>query len=175
VAIDFREAGSPADEESLNSTEQKIGLALPGGYRGFLAERNGGFLETSGFFDENVVVEELFSAGPTPVRNLDQTEVMYERYAGPGSDQGLPPFLIPAGADPLGNLICVSADDADGGMRTSGTTNSLIRRTVASTLTFGRSWSGCKARRTSSTAPELLPTRSPRGGGRRRFPMATRV
>jgi len=116
VPIDFSEAGPPGDEDSLSSTERKIGLALPGDYRGFLAERNGGFLETSGFFDEHVVVEELFSAGPTPVRNLGQIEVMYERYAGPGSDQGLPPFLIPAGADPLGNLICVSADDADGGL-----------------------------------------------------------
>lgn len=115
MAIDFREAGPAGDEDSLSLTEQEIGLALPADYRGFLAERNGGFLETSGFFDEDVVVEEIFSAGPTPVRNLDRIEVMYERYAGPGSDQGLPPFLIPAGADPLGNLICVSADEADSG------------------------------------------------------------
>jgi hypothetical protein len=113
VAITFRAAGPPAEEGSLRTTEQQIALALPAEYRSFLEERNGGFLEAPGFFDEDVAVEELFSAGPTPVCNLDQIEVMYERYA--GSDQGVPPLLIPAGADALGNLICVSADEADAG------------------------------------------------------------
>lgn len=115
MAIGFRAAGPPADVGGLSATEREIGLALPAEYRSFLQKRNGGFLETSGFFDENTVVEEIFSAGPTSVRNLDQVEVMYGRYAGPESDQGLSPLLIPAGADPLGNLICVSADEADAG------------------------------------------------------------
>ncbi len=115
MAIDFRAAGPPAEEGRLTAAEQELGLALPAEYRSFLQERNGGFLETSGVFDEDVVVEEFFSAGPTSVPNLDQIEVMYERYAGPDSDQGLPSFLIPAGADPLGNLICVSAHEADAG------------------------------------------------------------
>lgn len=111
MAIDFRATGPPADDEALAATEAAIGRALPAGYRDYLRARNGGFLAASGYFDEDVVVEEIFSAGPTDVRNLEVVEVMYERYAGPSSDQGLAPELIPAGADPLGNLICVSADD----------------------------------------------------------------
>jgi hypothetical protein len=111
MAIDFREEGPPADDEALAGTEAAIGLALPAGYRDFLRASNGGFLEQSGYFDEDVVVEEIFSAGQTDIRNLDVIEGMYERYAGARSDQGLPTELIPAGADPLGNLICVSAAD----------------------------------------------------------------
>lgn len=111
MAIDFRETAPPADDEALAATEAAIGLALPAGYRAYLSARNGGFLEASGYFDEDVVVEEIFSAGPTDLRNLGVVEIMYERYAGPRSDQGLAPEFIPAGADPLGNLICVCAED----------------------------------------------------------------
>ncbi len=64
MAIDFRVEGRAADEEALLATERTIGMALPADYRDYLAARNGGFLITSGFFDEDVVVEEIFSAGP---------------------------------------------------------------------------------------------------------------
>ncbi|MCP9488803.1 MAG: SMI1/KNR4 family protein [Solirubrobacteraceae bacterium MAG38_C4-C5] len=109
----FEEAAPPASEEQIVAAERELGVRLPAAYRAFLAEHNGGYLDPA-HFDHEVLVERLFSAGPTQVEELEDLVSVRRTYSGPGSDHDLPAFLLPVAGDPFGNLVCLSVESDTG-------------------------------------------------------------
>jgi len=114
VPLTFEEAAPPASADQIATTERELGATLPSGYREFLERHNGGYLEGGGV-DREVIVERLFSAGETSVEELENLVSVRATYSDPDSDHDLPDFLLPVGADPLGNLVCVSLLEGEAG------------------------------------------------------------
>jgi cell wall assembly regulator SMI1 len=114
VPLTFEEAAPPASPEQVSATERALGMTLPAGYRDFLELHNGGYLE-GGSFGGEITVERLFSAGETPVEELEDLVSARTTYSGPDSDHDLPDFLLPVGADLFGNLVCVSVAEGEAG------------------------------------------------------------
>lgn len=108
----FEEAAPPVSDEQIAETQRELGVTLPAAYRAFLAEHNGGYLDPA-HFEHQVLVERLFSAGPTPVEELEDLVSARRTYSGPDSDHDLPGFLLPVGGDPFGNLVCLSVGAED--------------------------------------------------------------
>lgn len=85
VTPSFEEAAPPASDEQIAATERELGVTFPAAYRAFLAKHNGGYLDPA-HFEHQVLVERLFSAGPTPVEGLEDLVSVHRTYFASGSD-----------------------------------------------------------------------------------------
>ncbi len=114
VPLIFEEAASPASPDQIAIAERELRVTLPAGYREFLERHNGGYLVGASFAGE-FTVERFFSAGKSLVEELEDLVSVRATYSGPRSDHALPEFLLPIGADPFGNLVCVSVSEGEAG------------------------------------------------------------
>jgi ankyrin repeat protein len=93
----------PASEDDIRAFERQYSMTLPSDYRAFLLEHNGGRPEPSTFDIVNnaSAVHYLYGlhAGPNWASLPDTVDAFRDR---------MPAELLPIGADPLGNQICLA-------------------------------------------------------------------
>lgn len=104
--MDLGEKLGVATHEDIQRLERRIGASLPADYLAFLRTANGMvrlrrylFSFVEGKLATSSVVQALFTLAPHPHYNLEQKlETLEGRY---------PPDVLPIGADPGGNLLCI--------------------------------------------------------------------
>jgi cell wall assembly regulator SMI1 len=116
--VPFEEAAPPASDAAIEELESRIGAELPSEYKDFLRRQNGGYLQPNSYADDDVgaSVRQLYSAGSTPVGELDDVAEVAEMYSPEGdADDELRPGFLPVGEDDGGNLICLVLGGDGGG------------------------------------------------------------
>ena len=101
VIADSQAFGLPG-ETRLSEFEAKLGHPLPGDYRAFLLEHNGGTPQPAAFALGCDVSEVHLLYGLHDGPEYAQLEWALRTYAG-----RVPPDLLPIGSDPGGNELCV--------------------------------------------------------------------
>jgi hypothetical protein len=111
-------AAPPASDAALEELQARVGAELPGDYKDFLRHHNGGYLQPNSYADGDVgaSVRQLYSAGSTPVEQLDNVAEVADMYSPEGdADDELRPGFLPVGEDDGGNLILLVVGGEDRG------------------------------------------------------------
>jgi SMI1 / KNR4 family (SUKH-1) len=114
--VPFEQAAPPASDAAIEELEARVGAELPSDYKDFLGRQNGGYLQPNSYEDDGVgaSVRQLYSAGTTPVEQLDDVAEVADMYSPEGeADDELRPGFLPIGEDDGGNLILLVVDGED--------------------------------------------------------------
>lgn len=103
MTVGYRRIEPPAPVDMVDRLELRAGGRLPGGYRAYLIEQDGGRLA-----DNDQAVKTIFGVGDVP----DWADLWQKLdiYAG-----RVPPWLLPVANDEYGNLFCLSLRQSDHG------------------------------------------------------------
>lgn len=103
MTVGYRRKEQSAPQAKVDELEQRFGRRLPGAYRDYLHEQDGGRLE-----DNHQAANTIFGVGDVPDwANLWHKLAVY-------ADR-VPPWLLPVANDAYGNLFCLSLRDSDEG------------------------------------------------------------
>lgn len=111
MTVTLQATGAPIGPEHVAALEQRIGQGLPGDYRQFLLDVNGGEPEVNYYppaEDLGVSVRDFFQLGSDD--RYISLETHLDVYAG-----RVPPDFLPVANDDGGDLICLSLRDHDYG------------------------------------------------------------
>jgi hypothetical protein len=118
MAVGFTQELPPASEDALAEFEARLGVSLPNGYRAFLRERNGGYLEDN-FLppDADASARYLYSAGPNQHEHIGDLESALHSLYLPDVDVDyrLRTGMLPIGEDDGGNQVCLKVAGEDRG------------------------------------------------------------
>jgi cell wall assembly regulator SMI1 len=117
LTIDFDRPAPPASPEAIAGVEARLGVALPGDYKAFLEQQNGGKprqnLLEGGDDIGGAAVRYFYSAGSNDDEYVDDLESAASLYRGP--EHQLDPSFLPIGEDDFGNLTCLKVGGEDYG------------------------------------------------------------
>ncbi len=108
--------GKPLTEEAIARAEGTLGRAIPGPYRQFLLEHNGGFPESSDFEMSGWEEGETDSSAVRMFLGIDMEEETFGLpYVLETFGDRIPARMFPIAWDPGGNLILMVASGSEAG------------------------------------------------------------
>ena len=114
MILNLVDYGEKVDDKFISSFEQELNINLPEEYKAFMIKNNGGMPEDDVVFDyyDNVtesqkraVIQEFYIMYSENNFEVDNIRNICEGF---WKDKAIPVSMFPIGADPAGNIICIS-------------------------------------------------------------------